>query len=294
MTTIPPVCFPPDPNPKTPKLKVPAGAWDCHFHVIGPPHRFPYGSFRNFTPPAAPIEHYLMVAKVLGFERGVLTQHSVHGLDTAITVDALRKGEGRLVGTILADPDLTPAKMKELHAAGVRAFRIELTSKLHGSYNEKAFNKVIKLAANAGWVVALHLDPPSILKLAEVIRKLPAPTILENFAHVDPREGLDQPALKTFVDLSKEPHIWLKTASLYRWQRRGVAYDPIVAQARFVHESAPDKVIWGTDWPHGDVFEPGQMANDGDLVDSLLDFVPDETIRRKLLVDNPTRLFGKL
>jgi predicted TIM-barrel fold metal-dependent hydrolase len=130
--------------------------------------------------------------------------------------------------------------------------------------------------------------------LAEVIRKLPAPTILENFAHVDPREGLDQPALKTFVDLSKEPHIWLKTASLYRWQRRGVAYDPIVAQARFVHESAPDKVIWGTDWPHGDVFEPGQMANDGDLVDSLLDFVPDETIRRKLLVDNPTRLFGKL
>lgn len=228
---------------------------------------------------------------MLGFERGVLTQHSVHGLDTAVTVDALRKAEGRLVGMILADPDLTAADVKTLHAPGVRGLRVELTRKLHGSYDEHAFAKAIRLAADADWVVALHLDPPSILKLAEAIRKLPTRTILENYAHVDQRGGLDQPALQTFVALAKEPQIWLKTASLYRWLRRGVPYEPIVAQARYVHTAAPDKVIWGTDWPHGDVFEPGQMANDGDIVDALLDFVPDEVARRKLLADNPKRLF---
>lgn len=288
---VPPVCFPPDPNPRKPRLGMPAGAWDTHFHVCGPPHLYAYGPFPNFTPPAAPIEHYLAVAAVLGFERGVVVQHNIHGHDTAVTVDAIRKSDGRLRGIILANPDLTAAKVKELHAAGVRGFRIELTQKLHGSYDEKSFRKVIGLAADASWVVALHLDPPSILRLAEVIRRLPTQTILENYAHVDPRDGLDQPALKTLLDLAQEPQIWLKTASLYRWLRRGVPYETIVEQARLVQAKAPDKVIWGTDWPHGDVFQPGQMANDGDIVDMLLDFVPDEDERHKLLVDNPKRLF---
>jgi predicted TIM-barrel fold metal-dependent hydrolase len=291
MTSSPPVCFPPDPNPKTPRLKLPPGSWDTHFHVCGPPHLFPYGDFPNFTPPAAPIEHYLAVAKVLGFERGIVLQHNIHGCDTAVTVDAIRKSEGRIRGIILADPNLKPADIKTLHAAGVRGFRIELTQKLHGSYNEQDFQKVIKLAADASWVVALHLDPQSIIRLAEVIRRLPTQTILENYAHVDPADGLDQPALRTFVELAAEPHIWLKTASLYRWLRRGTPYPDTVKLARFVHEKAPDKVIWGTDWPHGDVFQPGRMANDGDIVDMLLDFVPDENIRHKLLVDNPKRLF---
>lgn len=270
---------------------MPAGAWDTHFHVCGPPHLFPYTQIINFIPPAAPIEHYLAVAKVLGFERGVLMQHSVHGRDTAVTVDALQKADGRLRGMILADPDLTRTEVARLHAAGVRGFRVELTSKLQGTYDERSFSAVVGLAAEANWVVGLHLDPASMLRHADAIGRLPVPTILENFAHVNPADGLDQPALRTFVDLAKEPHIWLKTASLYRWLRRGVPYDAAVQQARFVLEAAPDKVIWGTDWPHGDVYQPGQIANDGDIVDMLLDFAPDEGARRKLLVDNPKRLF---
>ncbi len=135
------------------------------------------------------------------------------------------------------------------------------------------------LAASASWVVALHLDPASILRLAEVIRRMPTQTILENYAHIDLRDGLDQPALRTLLELSDEPQIWLKTASAYRMLRRGASYDQVTKLARLVHEKAADKVIWGTDWPHGDVFQPGQMANDGDIVDMLLDFVPDEAAR---------------
>ncbi len=291
MSASPRISYPPDPNPKKPQLAMPAGAWDTHFHVCGPPHLFPYKDFPNFIPPAAPIEHYLAVAAVLGFERGVVVQHSIHGTDSAVTVDAIRKSDGRICGMILADSDLTAIEVKRLHAAGVRGIRIELTEKLHGAYDETVFDKLVALAASASWVVALHLDPASIERHADKIRRLPTQTILENYAHVDPRDGLDQPALRTLLDLAREPHIWLKTASAYRMLRRGASYDLVTKMARLVHEASPDKVIWGTDWPHGDVFLPGQMANDGDIVDMLLDFVPDATARRKLLVDNPRRLF---
>ena len=285
------VNFPPDPNPRKPRLTMPVGAWDTHFHVWGPPHLYPYVERRPFTPPAAPIEHYLAVAKVLGFERGVMVQPRVHSQDPAIVVDAIRKSDGRIRGMVCADIDLDAAEVRRLHDAGVRGLRIELTSKLGGSFNRKEFDRVVAQVAKSSWVVALHVDATSILQVADVIRRMPTPTVIEKYAHIDPSKGLNQPALATLLDLAREPHVWLKTASAYRMLRRGARYEDVTALARIVHERSPDRVIWGTDWPHGDVFEPGQQMNDGDIVDMLLDFVPDEGRRRKLLVDNPKRLF---
>ncbi|HWG07135.1 MAG TPA: amidohydrolase family protein, partial [Beijerinckiaceae bacterium] len=167
-----PVSFPPDPNPKKPRLKLPPGAWDTHFHVVGPPHLFPYAEKRWHTPPAAPIEHYLAVAEVLGLERGCTVQTSAHGLDPAITLDAIRKSEGRLCGIIRADPNLSDADVKQLHAGGVRGFRIELRQRgsaaavqgmkvdprqQDGSYEGERFERVVALAARAAWVIALHI-----------------------------------------------------------------------------------------------------------------------------------------
>ena len=285
------VNFPPDPNPRKPRLKVPAGAWDTHFHVIGPPHVFPYAETRHYTPPAAPVEHYLMMARVIGFERGVIVQPSVHDLDHAITLDAVAKSEGRLRGMIRADPRLTVADLKGLHGKGVRGIRINLVGKLGGTFDEKNFNQVVSRAAEVNWVMALHVDPVSVVRFADVIRRMPTRTIVENYALMDARDGVDQPALKTLVDLAQEPHVWLKTASAYRMIFKGATYEQVVPIARKVAACSPDRVIWGTDWPHSDVFEPGKMPNDGDLVDWLADFVPDETARRKMLVDNPKRLF---
>lgn len=285
------VNFPPDPNPRKPRMKVPAGAWDTHFHVIGPPHVFPYAEARHYTPPAAPIEHYLMMAKAIGFERGVIVQPSVHDLDYAITLDAVAKSEGRLRGMIRADPSLTTADLKNLHAKGVRGIRINLVGKLGGTFDEKNFNQVVSRAAEVNWVMALHVDPVSIVRFADVIRRMPTQTIVENYALMDARDGVDQPALKTLVDLAQESHVWIKTASAYRMIFKGATYEQVLPIARKVSACSPDRVIWGTDWPHSDVFEPGKMPNDGDLVDWLLDFVPEETARRKMLVDNPKRLF---
>jgi predicted TIM-barrel fold metal-dependent hydrolase len=173
----------------------------------------------------------------------------------------------------------------------VRGVRIELGRKLGGTYDQKIFDHVVSRASTASWVIALHLDPERLVELAEVIRRVPAPTIIENYVKLDARLGMDQPALRTLLDLAKEPHIWLKTSSAYRMVWRGATWDQVRPIARAVHAASPDRTIWGTDWPHPDCFEPCKMPNDGDLVDTLLDFVPDVTVRRKLLVDNPKRLF---
>jgi 2-pyrone-4,6-dicarboxylate lactonase len=289
--THPEVDFPPDPNPRKPKLKVPPGAWDAHFHVIGPPQHFPYVAGLNYFSPAAPVEHYLAVARILGFERGVVVQPRIHGDDPSVTLDAITKSDGRFRGMIRADPNLDGADIRKLHAAGVRGIRIILNRKLGGAYDEKGFNRVVSLAADARWVVALQLDPANLIGLAEIIGRMPTPTILDNYIKIDARLGPDQPAMRTLLDLAREPHIWLKTASAYRMVWRGATWDQVRPIARAVHAASPDRTIWGTDWPHPDCFEPGLMPNDGDLVDTLLDYAPDESVRRKLLVDNPKRLF---
>jgi predicted TIM-barrel fold metal-dependent hydrolase len=256
---------------------------------MGPPHRFPYSEGRHYTPPAAPIEHYLMVAEVLGFERGVIVQPSNHFDDYAIVLDAIEKSDGRLRGMIRGEC-LEGADLKMLHARGVRGVRIELRTQ-HRTFDAKVFDRMVALAASMSWVVAIHVDPGSIVERADVIRGMPTATVIENFALVDARDGVDQPAIRTLLDLAGEPHVWLKTASTYRMKFKGATDAQILPIARAVHGRAPDKTIWGTDWPHSQVFRPGMMPNDGDIVDTLLDFVPDEAQRRKLLVDNPKRLF---
>lgn len=288
--TLNAICFPPNPNPKKPRLRIPPGAWDTHFHVYGPPHVFPFEKTDKYLPPACPIEHYLGIAKILGFERGVVVLPTIHGTNPAVILDAMEKADGRLKGVIRADPNLDTVGMRKLHAAGVRGVRIELR-KLGIAFDEKQLEGVVAKAASMNWALALHVEPDTIIEQAERIRRLPSQVIIENFALMDAREGVDQPALRTLVDLAQETHIWLKTASAYRMLRKGATYEQVVPIARAVHAASPDRTIWGTDWPHPGVLEPGQMQIDEDLVDMLLDFVPDEVTRHKLLVDNPKRLF---
>jgi predicted TIM-barrel fold metal-dependent hydrolase len=285
-----PVIYPPNPNPKPPKMKMPAGAWDCHFHVVGPPNRFPYVHVREYLPPACPVEHYLAVAKILGFERGVVVQPTIHGFDPAVTLDAIKKSGGRLKGMIRPSPTLEKDEVKRLHDAGIRGMRVELR-KLGAGFDEAKFKRLIDLAAQASWVVALHVEPDTIIRFADVIRRLPVQTVIENYALMDARNGVDQPAVRALIDLAQEPHIWLKTASAYRMLRKGATYEQVVPIAKRLHAATPERCIWGTDWPHPGVLEPGKMQVDEDLIDMLPDFIPDEINRRKLLVDNPKRLF---
>jgi predicted TIM-barrel fold metal-dependent hydrolase len=285
------VNFPPDPNPKTPRLKAPPGSWDTHFHVWGPPHLFPYAETRNHTPPAAPIEHYLAVARVLGLERGVMVQPNAHGTDTSVTLDAIAKSGGRVRGMVRADDKLTATDMRRLHAAGVRGLRMALRRKDGHVFDDSRLRRTVDLLGPVGWPLDLQLDGDMIEPMSAIIRGLPVPVIIDTMGHLDLRDGLDQPALHAMLGLLETGRIWVKTNGANRFMARGVPYDTVVAMARRYIAAAPQRILWGTDWPHSSVYAPGQMPNDGDLLDMLLDYAPDEAQRKAILVDNPSALF---
>jgi 2-pyrone-4,6-dicarboxylate lactonase len=286
------VNFPPDPNPKKPRLVLPQGAWDSHFHVYGPPNIFPFTDKRRYTPPAAPVEHYLQVAAVLGLQRGVMVQPNVHGFDTAITIDAVEKSGGRLVGMIRADPKLSAEQYRALHAKGVRGIRFNIAHHLGDAFDEDGFFRTVAKVEPLGWPIDLHLDADQLEARIPMIRKVALPVIIDHMARVRAELGPAHPHASVLIDLAGEKNVYVKLSGANRIIARGASFAQVVPIAKALIAQAPDRMIWGTDWPHSDVFEPGKMPNDGDLVDMLLAYAPDDSIRQKILVDNPARLFG--
>lgn len=286
------VNFPPDPNPNPLRFQPPPGTCDTHFHVYGPPHVFPFVEERLYTPPAAPIEHWLLVSQAVGIERGILVQPNVHGYVTDVTIDAIEKADGRLRGMIRADPDLTPEAAKALHDKGVRGIRFNFARHLNGAVDRARYERIVHVVAPLGWVVDLHIDADLMVENAEMISWTPAPVLIDHFGRIDGTRGTDQPAYRTLYDLLGESHIWVKVSGADRLMANGATYEQVVPLARAVIARAPDRVVWGTDWPHSNVYEPGKTPNDGDLMNMLLDFAPDEAQRTKVLAENPAKLFG--
>ena len=286
------VTLPPDPNPRTPKFKPPPGTCDTHFHVFGPPHLFPYVETRRYTPPAAPIEHFFGMAAVVGIERGVMVQPNVHRWDSASTLDAIAKGDGRLRGMIHANPDFTEADHRKLHAGGVRGVRFNCIIRTGGGFNVERFQHVISQVQALGWAVDMHIDPDFLAPHAELIRRIPLPVVIDHFANVHSMSGKDEADFKILHDLLGEKHVWLKISG-YRpaaFARRALPGCRADGQALIAR--APERIIWGTDWPHSNIFKHGEVPNDGDLMNIMMDFAPDEAVRKKILVENPARLFG--
>ena len=285
------VILPPDPNPRKPSFTPPPGSCDTHFHVFGPPHLFPYVEARRYTPPAAPIEHFFGMAQVVGIERGVMVQPNVHRWDSASTLDAIAKGEGRLRGMIHANPSFTEADHRGLHAGGVRGVRFNCVVRAGGTFDLKRFHHVVAQVEALNWVVDLHIEPDFLEPHAEMIRRLHLPVAIDHFANVRSMTGKEEKHFKILYDLLGEKHVWLKISGADRLTSRGARYEEVVPMARALIARAPDRMIWGTDWPHSNLFQPGSVPNDGDLMSMLADFAPDEAARKRILVDNPTRLF---
>jgi predicted TIM-barrel fold metal-dependent hydrolase len=290
LTTHLDIPFPPDPNPRKPRMTVPPGSWDTHFHIFGPPNRFPYAESRRYTPPTAPIEHWLSVSSAIGIERGFVVTPSVHDLDPAVTLDAIARSEGRIRGMIRANSDMTASDIKRLHDGGIRGLRFPFAKVVRRAFDEQEFHANIARIEPANWVVEFQIDGDSLEVHADLIGNVPLPTIIDEFAGIQPKDGLDQPAFRTLLDLLAKPNVYLKLICPDRFLHVGQRYEDVVAMARAVIAKAPDRIIWGSDWPHSYVFEANAIPNDGDLIDMLLDFAPDETVRHKILVENPKRL----
>ncbi len=188
------VCMPPDPNPRAPHYALPADACDCHFHLFGPPHRFPYADTRRYTPPAAPFEHYRMMTAAVGLSRGVAVQPTAHGVDNAAILDAIAGSDGAMLGIANIDRTTTEEELERLHAGGIRGVRFSLMSDRPGAVENIAH--AIPRIAPLGWSLDLHVEPAHLLAHEDFIRQIPLPVVIDHIARVRPADGLDQPAMR--------------------------------------------------------------------------------------------------
>jgi len=293
-----PFCYPPDPNTRKPKFAAPPNACDTHFHVFGPPERFPFVSTHEYTPPAAPLEHYLKMLAVIGIERAVVVQPSVHGLDNTATLDAIKNSQGKFRGVGRIDDKTAKDELKRLHDGGIRGVRFNLLNRPRGNVKLDVLDRCVENIAELGWSLDLHIDMVNLIAQEKRMREMPVPLVIDHIARVKPAEGLAQAGFQLLLDLMKLKHVWVKVSGADKICETtvhsyfGLPFVEVIPYAQAVIAAAPERVIWGTDWPHSNNFTPGHTPNDGDLVDLLALFAPDEAARKKLLVDNPARLYG--
>ncbi len=284
--TIPPPHA--DPHPPW-AFTPPPGACDAHCHVFGPAARFPFAPERRYTPPDAGVELLARLHTRLGLSRAVIVQASCHGTDNAALLDALHRGAGRYAGVAMVDDATTDEELGELHEAGVRGARVNFVAHLGGAPDPDRVERIVARVAPRGWHLVCHFDAADLGAWAPWLDQLPCPYVIDHMARVDAAAGVDQPPFRALLDLAADDRCWVKLSGADRLTAAGPpAYADVVPFARALIAAAPDRVLWGTDWPHPNV---RHMPDDGDLVDLLAAYAPDETTRTRILVDNPARLY---
>jgi predicted TIM-barrel fold metal-dependent hydrolase len=282
-------CKAPDPHPKTPSYRLPLGACDSHCHVFGPAHRFPYAADRSYTPPDAPVEDLRRVHAAIGVERAVIVQASCHGTDNTAMIDAIGRSEGAYRGVAIVDGTITEVGLEELDQGGVRGVRFNFVKHLGGTPDLDVFDHVLDRIQPLSWHVVLHLDAGDILEHAERISRIQVPFVIDHMGRVQAKNGLEQEPFRRLLQLMENPLAWVKICGPERVSSSGSPLHDAVPFARRLAEAAPDRTLWGTDFPHPNI--AGDMPNDGDLVDILALAVEDEAVRRKILINNPNRLY---
>ncbi len=278
----------PDPHPLKPKYVPPPGACDAHCHVFGPGERFPYAPGRSYTPPDAPKERLAALHRHLGFSRAVLVQASCHGADNSAMLDAIAASNGAWRGVAMVGKDVTDNELEQLHAGGVRGTRFNFVAHLGGAPDLAVVRSVVARIAPLGWHLQLHLDAEDILTYREFLDQLAVPFIIDHMGRVEASHGLGQKPFRLLLELLKNELAWVKVSGPERISSSGRPFQDAIPFARTLIEAAPDRVLWGTDFPHPNVKE---MPNDGELVDLFATFCSDDALRRKVLIDNPSRLY---
>jgi predicted TIM-barrel fold metal-dependent hydrolase len=280
----------PDPNTRTPEYKAPTGACDAHCHVFGPGDVFPYAPTRRYTPPDSPKEKLRELHDRLGIERAVIVHASCHGTDNRVTLDAIATSGGRYLGVCNADESFTEKQFDELHAGGMRGVRFNFVKHLGGPPDLDRMRRIIAKAEHLPWHVELHFDAKDLLEYEQVLDDIPLPVVLDHMGRTPVADGIDQAPFQSLLGkLAGSDKLWVKVSGSERISAAGPPFIDSVPFAKACIAAAPDRVIWGTDWPHPNV---KIMPNDGDLVDLIPLMAPDPETQQKLLVDNPARLFG--
>jgi len=279
------------PNPSKPRFVPPAGAVDAHCHVFGPADRFPYAPSRKYTPCDAPKEKLFALRDFLGFERNVIVQATCHGNDNRALVDALLSAQGRARGVASIDRSITDEQLRQLDLAGVRATRFNFVRRLVDFTPREVLVEIAQRVAPLGWHVVVYFEAQDLPQLWDFFTSLPTVVVVDHMGRPDVSKPADGAEFDLFVRLmSEHPNIWSKVSCPERLSVSGPpTYDDVVPFARRLVETFPERVLWGTDWPHPNM--KLHMPNDGDLVDFLPRIATTPALQHSLLVDNPLRLY---
>lgn len=285
------------PNPSTPDFRLPLGTVDAHCHVFGPQAEFPFAPERKYTPCDASKDQLFALRDHLGVSRNVIVQATCHGADNSAMVDAVRSSGGRARGVATVRPDVTEAELRDLDAAGVRGVRFNFVRRLVDAAPEEDLRTIADKIAPLGWHVVLYFEAADLPELAGFFASLPTPLVIDHMGRPDVTQSVHGKEFAEFLEFVDQGDVWVKVSCPERLSVTGPAaldgerraYTDVVPFARRVVTEFPDRVLWGTDWPHPNL--TSHMPDDGLLVDYVPQVAETAELRRKLLVDNPMRLY---
>jgi 2-pyrone-4,6-dicarboxylate lactonase len=280
-----------DPHPSKPLFKLPPGSVDAHCHVFGPGDVFPFAPERKYTPCDASAAQLFALRDYLGFDRNVIVQATCHGSDNRALVDALRRAEGRARGIATVRPEVTDAQLHALDAAGVRGVRFNFVKRLVDTVPRETLASIAARVAPLGWHVVIYFEAAELPELYDFFASLPVTLVVDHMGRPDVSKPASGPEFGLFERLMREHgNVWSKVTCPERLSKLGPPlYEDVVPFARRLVEAFPDRVLWGTDWPHPNL--KSHMPDDGKLVDFIPRIAPTPELQRRLLVENPTRLY---
>ena len=283
-------CLPPRAVTSVPHWKAPADSTDCHFHINGPYDRYPLSPGRSYSPPVADVPAYQAMARTVGIGRMVVVQPSTFGTDNSCTLDAVELlGHEKSRAVVVIDDSFDHDALEQMDAKGARGVRFNAVSG-NGTPLDQLENLAARVA-ELGWHIQFYTHGEQIAELAPLIRKLPVTVVLDHMAGVKSDRGTDSPEFRAAAGLMQSGQAYVKISG-YRSSVQGFPYDDVAPLARGFIEANPDRCVWGSDWPHPSLFGETHMPDDGQLFDMLGAWAPSDELRRKILVDNPARLYG--
>jgi predicted TIM-barrel fold metal-dependent hydrolase len=285
-------------------FEIPAGACDCHVHVFGDPQRFPFSPARVYTPEPASVEELRALHTALRIDRLIVVQPSVYGSDNACVIDAVRQFGNRARGVVVLDDAMTNATLDEMARAGVRGVRVNLTQA--GITDPAAARKQIEVAGEIArvrnWPIQVSMPPVLIEAITDTLSASPTPLVFDHFGGVTAASGVEQPGFAALINLVKKGNTYVKLSAAGDGMSNDPAFSNVAPFAKALVAANPQRMLWGTNWPHPDAAQvpgrrntdiaPLKQTDDGRILNLLPAWVPDGATRRMILVENPARLYG--
>ena len=284
------------PSPSQPEFTVPKGAVDAHCHVFGPAAEFPYHPKRKYTPCDAPKAKLFALRDHLGFSRNVIVQASCHGTDNAALLDALKAAGDLARGVAVVKPDIGDEELQAMHEVGVRAVRFNFVKRLVDSTPRSVFLDIAQKVKKLGWHIVVYFEAPDLADLIPFLNELDCTIVVDHMGRPDVTKGVDHADFQQFIGLMENnQNIWTKVTCPERLTaqlpQNGVLpnYSDVVPFGKTLVEKFPDRVLWGTDWPHPNM--KSHVPDDGQLVDVIAKIAPTAELQKQLLIDNPLKLY---